>query len=92
MILKAYVESIRKLRGVVNTALVLGGAEAIIANKNKTLVNTQAPGKDWAKSLLTRMGFVKRKAIAKSTPKCMFLSEIAKFSFAKCFRYTVLHS
>ena len=59
---KAYVENIRKLGGVVNTAIVLGGAEAIIANKDRSLVDTLAPGKDWAKSLLTRMGFVKRKA------------------------------
>ena len=63
---KAYVENIRKLGGVVNTAIVLGGAEAIIANKDRSLVDTLAPGKDWAKSLLTRMGFVKRKATTKA--------------------------
>ena len=63
---KAYVENIRKLGGVVNTAIVLGGAEAIIANKDRTLVNILAPGKDWAKSLLSRMGFVKRKATTKA--------------------------
>ena len=63
---KAYVENIRKLGGVVNTAIVLGGAEAIIANKDRTLVDILAPGKDWAKSLLSRMGFVKRKATTKA--------------------------
>ena len=64
--MKAYVEDIRKLGGVVNTAIVLGGAEAIIVNKDRTLVDTLAPGKDWAKSLLSRMGFVKRKATIKA--------------------------
>ena len=49
-----------------NTAIVLGGAEAIIANKDRTLVDTLAPGKDWAKSLLSRMEFVKRKATTKA--------------------------
>ena len=62
---KAYVENIQKLGGVVNTAVVLGGAAAIIANKDRTLVDTLAPVKDWAESLLSRMGFVKRKAMTK---------------------------
>ena len=55
---QAYVESIRKLGGVVNTAIVLGGAEVIIADRDRTLL-------DWAKSLLSRMGYVKRKATTK---------------------------
>ena len=42
---QAYVESIRKLGGVVNTAIVLGGAEAIIADRDRTLLDTLAPGK-----------------------------------------------
>ena len=63
--MQAYVESIRKLAGVVNTAIVLGGAEAIIADRDRTLLDTLAPGKDWAKSLLSRMGYVKRKATTK---------------------------
>ena len=62
---QAYVESIRKLGGVVNTAIVLGGAEAIIADRDRTLLDTLAPGKDWAKSLLSRIGYVKRKATTK---------------------------
>ena len=56
---QAYVESIRKLGGVVNTAIVLGGAEAIIADRDRTLL-------DWAKSLLSRMGYVRRKATTKA--------------------------
>ncbi len=62
---QAYVESIRNLGGVVNTAIVVGGAEAIIAVKDRTLLDTRAPRKDWAKSLLSRMGYVKRKATTK---------------------------
>ena len=42
---QAYVESIRKLGGVVNIAIVLGGAEAIIADRDRTLLDTLAPGK-----------------------------------------------
>ena len=56
-----YVERIRKLGSFVNTAIVLGGTKAIIADRDSTL----APGKDWAKSLLSRMGYVKRKATTK---------------------------
>ena len=37
---QAYVESIRKLGGVVNTVIVLGGAEAIIADRDRTLLDT----------------------------------------------------
>ena len=62
---QAYVESIRKLGGVVNTAIVLGGAEAIIADRDRTLLDTLAPGKDWAKSLLSRIGYVKTKSTTK---------------------------
>ena len=62
---QAYVESIQKLGGVVNTAIVLGGAEAIITDRDRTLLDTLAPGKDWAKSLLSRIGYVKRKATTK---------------------------
>ena len=81
---KAYVENIRKLGGVVNTAIVLGGAEAIVANNGRTLVDILAPGKDWAKSLLSRMVFVKRKATTKAkisvkdfeARKTTFLSDV----------------
>ena len=37
---KAYVENIRKLGGVVNTVIILGGAEAVIANEDRSLVDT----------------------------------------------------
>ena len=82
--MQAYVESIRKLGGVVNTAIVLGGAEAIIADRDRTLLDTLAPGKDWAKSLLSRMGYVKRKATTKGkvavetfeTMKASFLDDV----------------
>ena len=53
---KAYVENIQKLGGVVTTAIVLGGAAAIIANKDRTLVDTLAPVKDWEESLYPGWG------------------------------------
>ena len=81
---QAYVESIRKLGNVVNTALILGGAEAIIADRDRMLLDTLAPGEDWAKSLLSRMGYVKRKATTKGkvtveafeTIKVSFLDDV----------------
>ena len=81
---KAYVENLRQLGGVVNTSIVLGGAEGIIASKDRTLVDTLAPGKDWAKSLLFRMGYVKRKATTKAkvtvqdfaAVKTLFLNDV----------------
>ena len=45
---KDYVKSIRKLGNVVNTGLILGGAEAIIADRDRTLLDTLAPGEEWA--------------------------------------------
>ena len=42
---QAYVESIHKLGGVVNTAIVLGSTEAIIADRDRTLLDSLAPGK-----------------------------------------------
>ena len=77
-------ESIRKLGDVVNTALILGGAEAIIADRYRMLLDTLAPGEDWAKSLLSRMGYVKSKATTKEkvavevfeTIKASFLDDV----------------
>ena len=51
---EAYVEDIRKLACVVNTAIDLRGAKAITANKDGTLVDTLAPEKFWVKSLLSK--------------------------------------
>ena len=58
-------KNLRKLGSVVNTSIVVAAAKAIIADKDRTLVEALAPGKDWAKSLLSRMGYIKRKGTTK---------------------------
>lgn len=63
---KAYVESVCSLGGVLNTDIVLASAQGIISSKDRTLLNALAPGRSWAKSLLMRMGFVKRKGTTKA--------------------------
>ena len=59
-----YVTSMRNVEGVVNTAIVMAAAEGIIAARDRSLL-IQHGGhieikKSWAKSLLGRMGYVKR--------------------------------
>ena len=60
-----YINTMRKVGGVVNTAIVMAAANGIIVAKSPALL-TQHGGhtditKAWAKSLLKRMGYVKRK-------------------------------
>ena len=60
-----YINTMRKVRGVVNTAIVMAAVNVIIAARSPALL-TQHGGhiditKAWAKSLLKRMGYVKRK-------------------------------
>ena len=60
-----YITSMRTVGGVVNTAIVMAAAEGIIAARDRSLL-VQHGGhieikKSWAKSLLGRMGYVKRK-------------------------------
>ena len=57
----------------INSAVVIAAAEGILMNKNATLVSKNGEGgvkakltDDWAKSLLKRMGYVKRKACSKA--------------------------
>ena len=90
-------ENIRKLGSVVNTAIVLGGAEAIITDRDRTLLDTSS----W-KSLLSRMGYVKRKATTKGnvaveafeTIKASFLDDVyaTVSGSAKLFRNSELFS
>ena len=57
--------ALRERGGVVNTAIVLACAEGIIKNKDSNLLATNgghiALTRNWGKSLLRRMGFVKRR-------------------------------
>ena len=63
-----YLKALRSAGVVVNTAIVLAAAEGIISARYQVDGRLQKQGgdlnisKDWAKSLMTRMGFVKRKA------------------------------
>jgi hypothetical protein len=55
----------RKVGGVINTAIVIAAANGIVAARSPALL-TQHGGhiditKAWAKSLLNQMGYVKRK-------------------------------
>ena len=45
---KDYVKSIRKLGNIVNSGLILGGAEAITADRDRTLLDMLAPREEWA--------------------------------------------
>ena len=61
-----YISSLRVVGGVVNTAIVMGAAEGIISARDISKLISHGGhidiNKSWAKSLLHRMGYVKRKA------------------------------
>ena len=60
-----YLKSLRLAGGVVNTIITLGAAEGIISARYPGKLQRNGGdlciGKDWAKSLMLRMGYVKRK-------------------------------
>ena len=60
-----YIQSLRLANGVVNTIVVMAVAEGIISAKNISMLSSHGGHivitKSWARSLLTRMGYVKRK-------------------------------
>ena len=60
-----FVEFMRKIGGIVNTAIVMAAVQGIVSARDHALL-TEHGGhieitKAWAKSLLKRMGYVKRK-------------------------------
>ena len=61
-----YIRSLRVAGGVVNTAIVMGAAEGIVSARDVSKLVSHGGYidicKSWAKSLLNRMGYVKRKA------------------------------
>ena len=61
-----YLKTLRDKGGVINTAIVMACAEGVITNHDSNLLASNGGyitiTKDWAKSLLSRMGFVKRHA------------------------------
>ena len=73
-----YVKELCKYGLPINTAVVVASTQGIIMNKNPDLLSSSGAGgikltSDWAKSLLNRMGYVKRKACSKAkvdVPQC----------------------
>ena len=70
---QAYVMALREVGTVVNTVIVRAAATAILRRRSPGLLaSTRSDGggvvltKDWARYLLQRMGFVKRKATTKA--------------------------
>ncbi len=64
---QAYVTALRRNGAVVNTAIAMACAEGIVRSKDSNLlISNGGLTKDWAKSLLRRMGLVKRRASTKS--------------------------
>ena len=61
-----YIRMLRLSGGVVNARLVVAAARGLIITRNHSLIVDNGghlnPDKTWAKSLLRRMGFVKREA------------------------------
>ena len=66
---KDYIKYLSECSSAVNTAVVIAAAEEIVMNKNPSLLLCNDGGihltKDWAKSLLRRMGMVKRRVTTK---------------------------
>ena len=64
-----YVKEIHTTGVVINTAVVMAAAEGIVKHHDANLVEDDGPitiAKDWARSLLMRMHFVKRRANTKA--------------------------
>ena len=64
-VVKEYIKQLRTAGGVVSTAVVMAAARGIILSKNRALLQEYgghiAIEKSWARSMLIRMNFVKRK-------------------------------
>lgn len=63
--IQIFIESLRKTGGVVNTAIVVSAAYGIIASREPSILRENGGHleltKAWGKTLLKRMGYVKRK-------------------------------
>ena len=64
---KEYITAVRARAGMVNTAIILAATEGIVSATDQSLYQqhrgTLVLTKSWAKSLLIRMGFVKRQRL-----------------------------
>ena len=61
-----YVRFLRDSGSAVDTSVVIATGEGVLASIDANLLKTCPLTKDWAKSLLTRMGMVKRKVSSKA--------------------------
>ena len=65
VVVKEYVKQLRTAGGVISTAVVMAAARGIVLSKNRALLQEYgghiAIEKSWARSMLIRMNFVKRK-------------------------------
>ena len=70
MQVRAYLTALRANGAVVNTAIAIGCAEGIVKSNDSNLLASNGGHiillKHWAKHLLSRMGFVKRRASTKA--------------------------
>ena len=64
--IREYISDLRARGAVINTSVVLASAEGIIMYRDANMLSTITLTKGWAKYLLHRMGFVKRKATSKA--------------------------
>ena len=83
--IQLYLRAIRESGGAVNTAIALGAARGIILKLNRTLLVENGGHVDltkaWAKGLLTRMGYVKRRGTTSKSKNLVENFEELKASF-----------
>ena len=62
---KAYIRAFRDIGGVVTTTITIAAGKAIVSTVDRSLLAENGapatPSKNWAKSLLYRLNFVKKK-------------------------------
>ena len=86
MQVQEYVKSLRENGGMVNSAIVMAGAEGIIKSYDSNLLKENGRhivcSKSWAKSILHRLGYVKRRASTKAKVTAAdFDAHKAQFAF-----------
>ena len=69
--LQEYVKGLREGKSIINSAIVMSAAMGIVKSHNSDLLEVNGGhirlSKEWSKSFLSRMGFVKRKATTKAS-------------------------
>ena len=82
---QAYVKASRSQGCIINTSLVIAGAMGIIKKTNPGLLenNPELLSKSWAKSVLIRMGYVKRRGTTTAKINQITLKIYGKHSWSK---------